>query len=214
MSTFDFTARLTEAGRALFERQLRKREFTAREPFLVEGQACESLVFVEHGALRVFKSAANGREITLYRVRPGELCILSLAALLAHTPYSASVAADAGTVARELDAQTFRHLHASEPQLQRFVAVQLHRLLADVMALVSEVAFRRVDERLASVLLREARGDVVELTHERLAQHLGTAREVVSRLLENLSDDGIVELERGVVRLVNRRSLEAAASVT
>ncbi|MBL8913606.1 MAG: Crp/Fnr family transcriptional regulator [Archangium sp.] len=212
--SFDFATRLSEAGRARFEQRLRTRTLAPAVPVLVEGATCESLLFVERGALRVFKSASNGKEITLYRVRPGELCILSLAALLAGTPYSAAVAADPGTIARELDASTFRDLYASEPELQRFVATQLHRLLAEVMALVSEVAFRRVDARLAGVLLREAIDDRVSTTHEQLAQHLGTAREVVSRVLENLSDDGVVALERGAVRVVRRHALEAAANTS
>ena len=169
---------------------------------------CRSLLLVERGALRVFKAAETGREITLYRVHPGELCILSLSSLLARTPYTASVAADGETVARELDGHTFRALHASEPSLQAHVAAQLHRLLSDVMTLVTEVAFRRVDERLRQHLLQaSALRPVVETTHERLAHELGTAREVVSRLLENLRDDGVVSVSRGQVVVLDRAAL-------
>lgn len=202
--------RLSSGGRARAEARLLIRELRAGEPLLHEGDACASLLFVERGALRVFKTAANGREITLYRVRPGELCILSLSSLLAQTPYTASVSADGATVARELDGDTFRALYASEPALHSLVAQHLHRLLTEVMALVSEVAFQRVDERLAAVLLQEsAHGPVVRTTHERLAQHLGSAREVISRLLENLRDDGVLRVERGQVVVLSRPALEA-----
>jgi CRP/FNR family transcriptional regulator len=208
MSVAPFLADLSAAGRARFSDAVQRRTFSDKHPFLHEGDACRSLLFVESGALRVFKTGEQGREITLYRVRAGELCLLSVSSLLANTPYTASVAASGSTVAWELPGDVFRALHANEPALQQLVATQLHRLLADVMALVSEVAFKRVDERLAAWLLDEANGaGAVQTTHEKLAQHLGTAREVVSRLLENLRDDGLVQVERGLVRLVDRRAL-------
>jgi CRP/FNR family transcriptional regulator len=207
-----FLSDLGPAGRARLHGAMQRRTLRDKHAFLHEGDACRSLLFVESGALRVFKTGEQGREITLYRVRPGELCLLSISSLLAGTPYTASVAASGPTVAWELGGDDFRALHATEPALQQLVATQLHRLLADVMALVSEVAFKRVDERLAGWLLDEASStDVVHTTHERLAQHLGTAREVVSRLLENLRDDGLVQVERGVVRLVDRRALAEMA---
>ncbi len=203
-------AQLSADGKARFDRALTRRTLRNGQPLLNEGDACTSLLLVETGALRVFKVGVDGREITLYRVRAGELCILSLAALLARSPYAASVAASGDATAWELDGETFRALHATEPGLQAHVAGQLHRLLSDVMALVSEVAFRRVDERLAAFLLAETTTrDALETTHERLAQHLGTAREVVSRLLENLRDDGVVETGRGVIRVVKRDALAA-----
>lgn len=208
MSVAPFLAELSVAGRSRFSDAVQRRTLGDKHAFLHEGDACRSLLFVESGALRVFKTGEQGREITLYRVRPGELCLLSVSSLLANTPYTASVAASGPTVAWELPGEVFRALHASEPALQRLVAAQLHRLLADVMALVSEVAFKRVDERLARWLLDEAASDgAVQTTHEKLAQHLGTAREVVSRMLENLRDDGLVQVERGLVRLVDRRAL-------
>lgn len=206
-----FFAQLGAAGRARLSEAVQRRTLRDKHPFLTEGDACRSLLFVESGALRVFKTGEQGREITLYRVRAGELCLLSISSLLANTPYTASVAASGPTVAWELPGEVFRALHASEPALQQLVAAQLHRLLADVMALVSEVAFKRVDERLAGWLLDEAKDGLVQTTHERLAQHLGTAREVVSRLLENLRDDGLVVVERGLVRLVDRDALAAMA---
>lgn len=204
---------LSAPGRARAEERLTTRELRNGERLLHEGDPCPSLLFVERGALRVYKTAESGREITLYRVRPGELCILSLSSLLARTPYTASVSADGATVAPELDGETFRALYATEPALQVQVAKQLHRLLTEVMALVTEVAFRRVDERLAALLVQEsAQGPVVQTTHERLAQHLGTAREVISRLLENLRDDGVLRVERGQVTVIDRRALESMVS--
>jgi len=208
VSSFPFSAQLSPAGRVRFEQALRHRTLPSGLRFLTEGAPCESLLFVERGALRVFKTAESGREITLYRVRPGGLCLLSLSSLLARTPYTASVAADGETVARELDGATFRALYASESALQDHVAAQLHGLLSEVMTLVTEVAFRRVDERLRDFLLRATeRTPTVETTHERLAHELGTAREVVSRLLENLRDDGLVTVARGQVQVLDRAAL-------
>lgn len=209
-----FLNTLSPQSRSRIEQRLVTRSYSHRQLVLSEGDQCRSLLFVESGALRVFKTGESGREITLYRVRPGELCLFSLSSLLANTPYAASVAADGPTTARELDGDTFRSVHSTEPALQAVVATQLHRLLVDVMALVTEVAFRRVDERLAVTLLDQTTRErpEVQTTHERLAHHLGTAREVVSRLLENLRDDGVLQVERGLVRIVDRRALERLRS--
>jgi len=211
---FPFVKQLSAPGQRHFEQSSRPVTLKDKQLFLGEGELCQSVLFVESGALRVFKSAEQGREITLYRVKPGELCILSTASLLAQNHYPASVAAAGETRAQELSGDAFRALHESEPALQTLVAGQLHRLLSDVMSLVTEIAFRRVDERLAAHLLSEGNAlGILETTHERLAQHLGTAREVVSRLLTNLRDDGVVALERGFIRVLDRSALAAVARI-
>ncbi len=210
---YPFIRELSEAGRAQLFAALSPVRLSARQLYLSEGQPCESLVLLETGALRVFKLSSTGRQLTLFRVRPGECCLFSLSAALAAAPYPANVEASAPSTGQALPAAVLRALHASEPAVQRLATATTHGLLTDLMALVSEVAFRRVDARLAKLLLDEAasRG-VVETTHEKLAAHLGTAREVVSRLLENFADDGWVRVGRGAVEVLDERALAAAAS--
>lgn len=210
LQAYPFVGELSEAGRGRLLAALTPVRLGPRQLHLSEGQPCQAVVLLQTGALRVFKLSAGGRQLTLFRVRPGECCLFSLSAALTDAPYPAHVEASEPAAGQALPAAVLRALHATEPAVQRLVTATTHGLLTDLMALVSEVAFHRVDARLARLLLDEARGrGALETTHERLAAHLGTAREVVSRLLENFSDDGWVRVSRGAVELVDRAALEA-----
>lgn len=210
---YPFIRALSDEGRARLAAALTPVRLGARQQYLAEGAPCTSLVLLETGALRVFKLSSAGRQLTLFRVRPGECCLFSLSAVLADAPYPACVEASEPSTGQALPAAVLRALHAREPAVQRLVTVTTHGLLTDLMALVSEVAFRRVDARLAKLLLEEtAARPVLETTHEKLAAHLGTAREVVSRLLENFADDGWVRVGRGVVEVVDAAALAATAA--
>ncbi len=217
LAAFSFVGGLTMDGRRLLERSCQPLHFKHRQPLLAAGDQCNALLLVERGAIRVTKCAQSGREILLYRVAPGESCVLGTTCLLRQADYPAEALAQAGTDALAVPAETFRRLHELEPALRRFVLDLYALRLEELMLLVEAVAFRRMDERLADLLLRRGRVDAssfrpVEMTHEALATELGTAREVVSRLLTQFADDGSIALERGRVRIINPAALERSAN--
>lgn len=189
--------RLASAGRAV--------AFAAGDPIRRPGDACDRVAFVVDGEIRVMKSGASGREIELYRVRAGEFCVLEVSAAMGATGYPAGAVASSGGHARVLPVSTLRELMAGDREVQAFVFSVLAERLADVMTLVAEVAFRRMDERLKAFLEREATGTppTVHLTHEAIAERLGTAREVVSRLLAHLAEGGEVRVGRGEIVLTD-----------
>ncbi len=175
-----------------------------------EGDACDRVAFVIEGEITISKAGPEGREIELYRVVAVEPCILELAAAMGRSGYPARAAATTAGRALVVPADALLGLLAVDPGVQQFVFTFLSTRLASVMQLVQEVAFRRMDERLVAFLRREARGEppVVRLTHDQIAEHLGTVREVVSRLLGQLSRRGLVALHRGEVRLTGVEDLE------
>jgi CRP/FNR family transcriptional regulator len=205
-----FAPQLTPQGLERLAQAVEARSFPSGARVLEEGQPCPALLLVRTGHLRVFKTSASGREITLYRVRPGDACALGMSCVLSGSGYPAHLEAPVDCEVWAVPAAVVRQLYASEPSVQRLVVDHLAFLVQEMMTLVAEVAFRRMDQRLAGFLLDEAArtGGVVQGSHEELALHLGTAREVVSRLLENFKDDGWISVERRQVRIVQNDALE------
>ena len=174
-----------------------------------ERQPCRGFPLLIEGSIRVVKAAPSGREILLYRVDPGEGCIVSGGCLLGHAEYTARGVAETDVVLVNLPAAAFRALIAEVEPFRRFVFAMYGERLADVMALVEEVAFRRLDARLAQLLVR--RGPVLEATHQSLADELGSVREIVSRLLRDFPARGWVKLERERVTVLQPQPLLRAS---
>lgn len=172
------------------------------------GQACERLVLLTKGSVRVRMVSETGREIELYRVRPGDMCVMSVACLMGERPYQAEGIADGEIEGIAISRGLFRELLAqSEAFRETVIAVQTRRIF-DLVSLVDELAFHRTEARLAARLLQRAgRDDVVPETHQELALDIGTAREVVSRRLKRFEVQGLVALERGRVRILDRAGL-------
>jgi len=168
-------------------------------------QPCRGFPLVLEGAVRVAKLAPNGREILLYRVEPGQGCILSGGCLLGHSDYSARGVAERDVTLLSLPPALFQALLLECEPFRRFVFGMYGERLAEVMELVEEVAFRRLDERLAQLLVQ--RGPVVAATHQKLADELGSVREIVSRLLRSFEERGWVRLERERVSVLDPAAL-------
>jgi CRP/FNR family transcriptional regulator len=173
-------------------------------------QPCRGFPLVLEGSVRVSKSAPNGREILLYRVEPGQSCILSGGCLLGHSDYSASGIAETDVELLSLPPAQFNDLMLQFEPFRRYVFGSYGERLSEVMELVEEVAFRQLDVRLARLLIR--RGPVIEGTHQRLAEELGSVREIVSRLLRSFEQRGWVRIERERVTVTDPKSLSALAA--
>lgn len=217
LAAFDFFASLTPPHQATLQQQVTPCHFPKGTSLLTEGDACEALLLIERGTLRIGKSAASGREITLYNVGAGESCILGTSCILGNIGYPAQAVVESDVDALAIPAPLFRQLFDAEAPLRHYVMELFSRRLAGVMALVEEVAFRRMDERLAAFLLpRAERGKgiyaPIELSHEEIAGQLGTAREVVSRLLQQFAVDGLVRLERRRILIADAAGLQRLAA--
>ncbi len=172
-------------------------------------QPCRGFPLLLEGSVRVAKTAPTGREILLYRVEPGQGCILSGGCLLGDSDYSATGIAEADVVLLSVPPALFQELMLGFEPFRRFVFGMYGERLAEVMEVVEEVAFRRLDARLAHHLIH--RGPVIVATHQKLADDLGSVREIVSRLLRGFESRGWVKLERERVTVLDPKSLSELA---
>ena len=175
-----------------------------------DGQACQALPLVVDGVIRVAKRSEGGREIGLYRVRPGEVCLVTASCLLGGAAYPATGVAETAVTAIAVPRPPFiRLVEAHAPFRDAVFALFAGRLTA-LMQLVEEVAFRKLDQRLAALLV--ARGPVLAVSHQALADELGSVREIVSRLLKQFEEQGWVHLGRERIELVRVEALHTLAS--
>ena len=171
-------------------------------------QACEGFPFVVRGSIRVIKASASGRELPLYRVAPGETCVISSSCLLGHEDYNARGIAETDTELVLLPKAVFDELLA-EPAFRGFVFHLFADRIADLMQLIEEVAFHKLDQRLAALLL--GKGRLLHTTHQHLADELGSVREIVSRLLKGFAAQGLVKLSREQIEIIDAAGLRRMA---
>ncbi len=169
-----------------------------------EGDACSAIAFILSGEIRVYKVGETGREITLYEIGPGETCILNASCILAHTSYPANAVAISDVNVLLVPSAEFRSLVMNHEGMRDFVFTLLSRRLATVMELVEEVAFGRMDQRLMDYLIEKSKNSALETTHQKIANDLGTSREVVSRLLKDFERKKQVKLSRNSIALLKR----------
>lgn len=175
------------------------------------GQAPTALLLLLEGAVRVQQTSDTGREIMLYRVQAGESCVLTTACLLAYEDYTAEGLAETPIRAALLSREDFDDLIARSTEFRRFVFAAYSRRITDLFTVIEEIAFRRMDVRLAALLAARgaaaeglaagsgAEGRRIATTHQALAAELGTAREVVSRTLQDFVRRGWIAQERGAI---------------
>lgn len=173
------------------------------------GKRPEHLLLLLSGTVRVQQTSDTGREIVLYRIHAGESCVLTTASLLAHEAYAAEGVAETNVTAVAIPRAVFDDLIASSRSFRDFIFAAYSRRITDLFYVIDEVAFRRIDIRLAQKLL-ELRDDDqgLQATHQQLAAELGTAREVISRQLQEFQRRGWVELSRGSVRILDEDALK------
>ena len=177
-----------------------------------EGATCENYLLLLEGSVRVQKVAENGREIVLYRVESGQACVLTTACLFACEHYPAAGIAETDVEGILIPIACFQAGLADSPIFRQFVFSAYAQRISDLILLVEEVAFRRVDVRLAEFLLGHADDSGrLSATHQSLAMELGTAREVVSRQLKEFERRGWVQLHRGALDVVDGGGLERLA---
>ncbi len=173
-----------------------------------ENQPCRGFPLLLEGEVRVSRSSADGRSLELYRLVPGELCLASSACLFRTQPLAAQAVATRPTRLLLVPPPTFRGWLA-QPAFRDFVLGLFAERMADLTALVDEVAFHRLDRRLAAALL--GHGPELQVTHQELANVLGTVREMVTRLLRRFEREGWIALGRERIRIVDGAALRRLA---
>lgn len=177
------------------------------------GKSPENMLFLLSGTVRVQQVSDTGREIVLYRIEAGQSCVLTTACLLAYEDYSAEGIAETDIQAAAIPRPVFDDLVAHSQPFRNFVFAAFSKRITDLFLMIDEVAFQRMDVRLAQKLLELAGdADEVKTTHQQMSVELGTAREVVSRQLQEFQRRGWVSQSRGTVRILDRPNLAALAA--
>jgi CRP/FNR family transcriptional regulator len=208
---------LQQAGPELL-REFMQSAFLAHIPagrdVFLEGDRVQSIALLISGVVRVYKIGETGREITLYRFGLGESCILTANAILSYQSFPAIATVEQDAEAVMVPADIFRDWVGRFDLWRRFVFDLLALRLATVLAVVDEVAFRRMDARVAELLLQRVQaGRPLRITHQEIAAELGSSREVISRILEDFADRGSIRTGRGTIEIVNAQGLRAYTAV-
>jgi len=174
-----------------------------------EGEPCRGFPLLLRGEIDVVRSAPDGRELSLYRVSPGDVCVVSAGCLFGSRPMNARgrTVTESRVVVASLEC--IREWTDSQPVREFFFGTLADRL-TDLMELVEAVAFQRLDQRLARALL--GHGQILHMTHQQIADELGTAREMVSRLLKRFEADGLVALGRERIEIVDPARVRGLAT--
>jgi len=176
------------------------------------GQSPENYLLLLEGTVRVQQVSGSGHEIVLYRVTEGESCALTTACLIGYEDYLAEAIAETPVRAVAIPRASFDDLIARSPDFRRFVFTAFSTRITNLFRVIDDVAFSRMDLRLAAKLLELSRNaEAVAATQQQLAAELGTAREVVSRMLSEFQRKGWVGLSRGSIAILNREALERQA---
>lgn len=184
-----------------------------REKFVFHaGDFCGAFLILLDGKVRVQLTAANGREVTLYRIGTGGSCILTTSCLLGREHYPAEAIAESDIEALAIPAASFELALENSDAFRRYVFDGFSSRLTNVILRIEQIVFTSIDARLASALLRLDDADREEVTHQEIAVELGTAREVVSRHLKRFEAEGWVRLGRGSIAVTDRARLSAVAT--
>ena len=179
--------------------------------FLYENDdSCSGLIFVCSGQLRAFYISESGREITLYRLLEGDICILKASCMINSLQFDISISAEKDTEFYVLPPESYKTLMEKSVDISRYTNEIIAGRMSDIVWLMDQIMWQSFDKRLAAFLLEESaldNSETLHITHEAIANHMGTAREVVTRMLKYFRAEGLIELSRGSITIVDADGL-------
>lgn len=175
-----------------------------------DGNECLGMVFVRSGCLRVYIMSEEGKDVTLYRLHPGEMCMLAASCVLQSITFDVFIDAEEDSECYVVNGSILSRVNENNPDVKIFMLEMAVSRFSDVMWVMQQILFMSMDKRLAIFLYEESlriASDTLNLTHEQIARYIGSAREVVSRVLKYFSNEGIVELSRKGVKILDKKRL-------
>ena len=206
---FPIWAKLSEAQRGRILASLVYRQ-VKKGTVLHSGADCTGLLLVESGQLRAYILSEEGREVTVYRLFDRDICLFSASCMLRSAQFDITIEAERDTGVWVIPAEVYRGLMEESAPAANYTNEVMAARFSEVMWLVEQVLWRSMDKRVAAFLLDEAaiEGTArLSITHEAIARHLGTHREVVTRMLRYFQGEGMVSLSRGTVELLDEKRL-------
>ena len=173
---------------------------------------CLGMLFVMQGEMRTYLLSEEGREVTLFRIYPNDLCVLSASCVISQISFDTQMSAQKDTEALMIPPNIMLLLKEKNLSVRCFLYELATKRFSDVMWAMQQILFKRLDQRLALFLMQESQRlgtDTIHMTHEQIARQISSAREAVARMLKQFSEDGLVELKRGAIRLLDQKGLKA-----
>ena len=197
----DFLSQFSSEFQKEFNKNAIRKQFKSGTQILSENDNCQVLPIVLTGSIRVYKSSDTGKELTLYHIDKDESCVLTSLSLINEYPFPANAIIEKDTDVFLISGNVFLSWMEKYSEWRAYIYHMMNKRIVSLLLIVQEVAFRKMDERILSYLSKKflEEGNSINLTHEQISLDLGTAREVVSRLLKDLSDRGYLSLQRGKI---------------
>ena len=212
--TLSFWKDLTDTQKETLRQIMVKKQFTATEAMHSGSDNCSGLFLIRKGQVRAYIVSEGGKEITLYRLFERDVCIFSASCMMKNISFDIFVEVEKETEAYLIPTAVFRKLSQESLPIQVFTNNLMASRFSDVMWIMEQALFTSLDKRLANFLLEQL---VIEdsnplvLTHEKIANHLGTAREVITRMLKYFQNEGIVVINRGTIQILDVKKLKQLA---
>lgn len=212
VSNLPFWEHLNQPQKDLLIANAKSSHFSKGQAMHYGENECIGVILVKHGTLRTYITSDEGREITLYRLEDGDICILSASCVLQTIDFDVSIDAESECDIIQISSITFSRLSSENVYVELFSHELATERFSDVMWTMQQILFTSFDKRLAAFLLDEStksESNDIHMTHEQIAKYLGTAREVVSRMLKYFSEEGYVTLKRGGISITDKKSLRS-----
>ena len=201
---------LTDEERELIEKNIHNPSFKQGELITKKSESCFGIILVKKGSLRVHIISEDGREVTLYRIKEGEMCTLSSSCVLDAITFEVHIEAEENTEIINVPSNIFKRIIEENIYVKAFMYEGIAARFSDVMWIMQQILFAGIDNRIAVFLIKESEEigkDKIKITHEQLAKYIGSAREVVSRMLKYFEQEGFVSLGRGSIEIVDKNEL-------
>ena len=212
--TFPFWDQMTKIDQATFLRSSHYMRFP-KGTNVHDGNECTGVILIKSGSLRLYLLSEDGKEITLYRLFPGDMCILSASCVLETITFDVFIDSEENSECVVVGGCAYEDLARRMPEAKIFALETAVSRFSDVMWVMQQILFKSMDQRLAIFLLDEAAKngtDTVKLTHEQIAKYMGSAREVVSRMLKYFASEGMISVSRtSGIQLLDKKRLRALA---
>ncbi len=213
---FSFWNSLSDAEKQLMLSGISSVRYKQGENIHSGQRECLGTIIIKSGTLRTYMLSEEGREVTLYRLYEGDVCILSASCILQSITFDVHIDAETDCELLVVGANAFAKLNESNLSVQNFSYKLASERFSDVMWTMQQILFMSFDKRLAVFIIDELSttgGDTVKLTHEQIAKYMGSAREVVTRMLKYFANEGYVTLSRGEIKVVDKKALKKLASI-
>lgn len=209
-SRLDFWDKLSESEINLLENNIANVSYNKGFNLHSTDSECLGVLLIKNGGLRVYILSEDGREITLYRLSPGDVCVLSASCIINSITFDVHIDAESDTDAYLINIGAFSKLSNQNVYVENFAYKNTNERFSDVMWAMEQILFMSFDKRLAIFLLDEitkTNSNELHLTQEQIAKYIGSAREVVSRMLKVFQTDGILEQSRGSIHIIDKEKL-------